>query len=208
MQTSQFVARVIATALMGQSSLLLDVGQGVPLSVTPFDGGNIPQDGCVPKTWTTSNAAIVTVDSSGYARAISAGSATISVTTGGQSAGVAVTVGGAPATFALTMTASGTGNGAVSSTPAGISCTANGGVATGTCTMPYTSGTVVTLTASPAAGHTFAGWAGACACTGTGSCQVTMSQARSVSVTFTAPVIFANVSAGRDFTCGLATNGT
>src|SRR6185295_8217484 len=43
----------------------------------------------------------------------------------------------------------------------------------------------VTLTASAAAGSTFAGWSGACA--GTGACQVTMSAAASVTASFALP---------------------
>ncbi len=69
----------------------------------------------------------------------------------------------------------GTGSGTVTSSPAGIDCGA-------TCSHSYTQGTVVTLTATPATGSTFAGWSGDCS--GTGSCTVTMSQARSVTATF------------------------
>jgi hypothetical protein len=43
----------------------------------------------------------------------------------------------------------------------------------------------VTLTATASAGSTFTGWSGAC--TGTGSCVVTMSAAKSVTATFTVP---------------------
>jgi hypothetical protein len=43
---------------------------------------------------------------------------------------------------------------------------------------------VVTLTAAPAAGSTFAGWSGVCS--GTGGCSVTMTVARTVTATFTA----------------------
>ncbi len=77
----------------------------------------------------------------------------------------------------LTVTRAGSGTGTVSSSPAGISCGSD-------CSESYASGTNVTLTASPAAGSTFAGWSGAC--TGTGSCAVTMSAARSVTATFNA----------------------
>jgi sugar lactone lactonase YvrE len=46
------------------------------------------------------------------------------------------------------------------------------------------AGTSVTLTATPAAGYTFSGWQGACS--GTGSCQVTMNGPESVSAQFAA----------------------
>ncbi len=72
----------------------------------------------------------------------------------------------------------GTGSGAVTSSPAGIAC--NPG-----CKASFSTGTVVTLTATPAVGSVFAGWSGAC--TGTGSCVVTMSQARAVIATFNLP---------------------
>ncbi len=65
----------------------------------------------------------------------------------------------------------------MSSSPAGINCGA-------TCTASYNSGTIVTLIAAPAAGSTFAGWSGG-ACSGTGSCSVTVSAAASVTATFT-----------------------
>jgi hypothetical protein len=77
--------------------------------------------------------------------------------------------------FALTVSKAGTGTGTVTSSPAGINCGA-------TCSASYDTGTSVTLTASPSAGSTFAGWSGAC--TGTGSCVVTMNAAQSVTATF------------------------
>jgi hypothetical protein len=80
-------------------------------------------------------------------------------------------------TFALTVTDAGTGSGSVASVPSGINCPS-------TCSANYASGTQVTLTATPASGSTFAGWSGAC--TGSGSCPVTMSAAESVTATFTA----------------------
>ncbi len=47
----------------------------------------------------------------------------------------------------------------------------------------YTDGTVVTLTPNPSTNYQFTGWAGAC--TGSGSCVVTMNAAKSVTATFT-----------------------
>ena len=77
----------------------------------------------------------------------------------------------------LTVVLAGTGTGTVTSAPAGITCGTD-------CTELYVSGTQVTLTASPASSSTFAGWAGG-GCTGTGSCVVSMTQAASVTATFT-----------------------
>ncbi len=78
-------------------------------------------------------------------------------------------------TFALTVAKAGTGSGTVTSSPAGISCGSD-------CSESYSSGTSVTLTAAPAAGSAFGGWSGAC--TGTGTCGVAMTAARSVTATF------------------------
>ena len=80
-------------------------------------------------------------------------------------------------TYALTVTLAGNGSGSVSSTPAGIACGSD-------CAESFSQGTVVTLTAAPASGSTFAGWTGAC--TGTGACTVTMDGAKTVTATFAA----------------------
>ncbi len=79
-----------------------------------------------------------------------------------------------PAGFTLTVSTTGQGSGAVASSPAGVSCGS-------TCTATYASGTAVTLTATAAAGSTFGGWSGAC--TGTGSCILSFTAARSVTAT-------------------------
>jgi hypothetical protein len=94
----------------------------------------------------------------------------------GDSAYTNVACGTTMATMMLTK--AGTGSGTVTSSPAGINCGA-------TCSFGFTSGTSVTLTATAAAGSTFTGWSGAC--TGTGSCVVIMSAAKSVTATFTVP---------------------
>ncbi|MFL6291875.1 MAG: InlB B-repeat-containing protein, partial [Thermoanaerobaculia bacterium] len=78
--------------------------------------------------------------------------------------------------FTLSVNKAGTGSGTVTSSPAGINCGVD-------CGEPYATGTVVTLTATPATGSTFTGWSGDC--TGTGTCVVTMTAAHSVTATFT-----------------------
>ena len=75
----------------------------------------------------------------------------------------------------LSVSAEGDGSGTVTSSPAGINCGA-------TCSHNYDHGSSVTLTATAAAGSSFTGWSGACS--GTGSCVVTMNSATSVAATF------------------------
>ncbi|MEM9978771.1 MAG: hypothetical protein AAF808_14185, partial [Cyanobacteria bacterium P01_D01_bin.2] len=78
-------------------------------------------------------------------------------------------------THTLSVSTTGTGSGSVSSDPAGINCG-------GTCAADFDHNTLVVLTASPESGSTFEGWSGACS--GTGTCVVTMDQAQSVTAEF------------------------
>ena len=82
-----------------------------------------------------------------------------------------------PINFTLITVKSGSGSGTITSAPAGINCG-------GDCSESYPTNTAVILTATPASGSTFAGWSGACS--GTGSCAVTMGVDRSVTATFNA----------------------
>lgn len=75
----------------------------------------------------------------------------------------------------LTVTKAGTGEGTVTSSPSGIACGTD-------CEEDFNDGTEVLLTASPASTSTFVGWTGACS--GTGTCQVSMTEAKTVSATF------------------------
>jgi RHS repeat-associated protein/uncharacterized repeat protein (TIGR02543 family) len=93
-----------------------------------------------------------------------------------MSAAKAVTATFVPATVALTITQSGTGTGTITSSPAGINCGA-------TCSASFNLNSSITLTAAANAGSTFTGWTGACTGT-TSSCTVTMSQAQTVSASF------------------------
>ena len=77
----------------------------------------------------------------------------------------------------LSVTPTGSADGAVTSSPAGIACGF-------TCSAKYAIGTSVTLTAVPAQGYTFAGWSGGCA--GIGACTVTMNAPVTVNASYTA----------------------
>lgn len=66
-------------------------------------------------------------------------------------------------------------SGSVTSTPAGISCSAS-------CAASFGEGMQVTLVANPSVGYAFSGWSGACS--GSGSCVVTMNQSQSVTANF------------------------
>lgn len=88
------------------------------------------------------------------------------------------TLSGSGTNRTLTVATSGTGSGAVTSNPAGISCGAD-------CSEAYATGTSVTLTASSAVGSYFSAWSGDCSGTSP-SCTVTMSAAKSATAIFTA----------------------
>lgn len=85
------------------------------------------------------------------------------------------TVPTSPATTVYLVTVSTVGSGSGVVTGSGVSCPS-------TCSQSYSAGTVVTLTAVPTSGSTFVGWSGACS--GTGSCRVTMNSAQNVAATF------------------------
>ncbi len=78
----------------------------------------------------------------------------------------------------LSVATAGSGTGTVASAPAGINCP-------GDCSESYTADAGVSLTAEPGSGSRFAGWSGG-GCSGTGTCQVTMSSDQAVTATFVA----------------------
>ncbi|HWJ55166.1 MAG TPA: IPT/TIG domain-containing protein, partial [Vicinamibacterales bacterium] len=103
----------------------------------------------------------------------------------------------APGPQTLTLSGAGTGTGTVTSqaglVPA-INCTITAGVTSGACSQSYPWGTSVTLTGSGTGGSTLSGWSGACA--GSGTCPVSMTQARNVTAAFIAPPQTLTVTGG------------
>ena len=92
---------------------------------------------------------------------------------------VTATFDNAQAPPVLNVRFAGTGVGTVSSNPAGISCAP-------TCSASFSVGTQVTLTETPAANSSFAGWSGG-GCSGTSTtCTVTLNSSEQVTATFNA----------------------
>lgn len=76
----------------------------------------------------------------------------------------------------LTVERAGGGSGTVTSSPAGIDCGND-------CSAQFANTTPITLTATPDANSTFTGWSGG-GCSGTGTCQLTLSANTTVTATF------------------------
>ena len=60
--------------------------------------------------------------------------------------------------FTLSLSATGSGSGTLTSNTGGINCTSTTGTTSGTCSASFASDTSVTLTATPATGSSFTGW--------------------------------------------------
>jgi uncharacterized repeat protein (TIGR02543 family) len=155
-------------------------------SARDASGGTVPG---VVIEWSSNNTSVATVSNNGNVTAVSLGTASIVAAGGGKNGVATITV--AQPSFVLTVLGVGTGSGTVFSTPAGIACAITDG--SGSCSATFSSGTVVTLTAT-AGGGQFTGWGGACA--GTGPCQLTMSEARSVTASFAPPTFTLTVTGG------------
>jgi len=92
---------------------------------------------------------------------------------------------GSGSSQAASLTVNITGDGSVQSTPSGVACSGS------VCSGSFAEGTAVSLTPVPAAGETFTGWGGACS--GTGACTVTISSAQTVTATFAASAMTAQL---------------
>ena len=108
---------------------------------------------------------------SGWSGAGCSGTGQCTVTMGITNTGVTATFTRDPL---LTVSKIGDGTGTVTSTDGDINCGA-------TCNYSYTPNTVVTLNASPNSGYFFTGWS---ACSGTGSCAITVTSDTTVTASF------------------------
>src|SRR5207245_2696895 len=147
---------------------------GTPVTIT---GTNFTGASAVRFNGTSAN--FTATSSTSISATVPSGATTgpLSVTTPGGTATSASSFTVAVQRFTLTVSKTGLiASGTVTSSPAGINCGA-------TCSATYTSGTVVTLTATPGFLSVFIGWSGCDADSGT-TCTVTMSAAREVTANF------------------------
>ena len=180
-----------ATALFsGVASYPLDVGVGGSASGTvTSDVGGINCGATCSATYADGTVVTLTATAAGGSSFVGwsgdcSGTSTTCIVTMSQARSAFANF-GAPQTLTVTKTGSGTGT--VTSDIAGINCGA-------TCSASFGDGTVVTLTASVSSGSIFTGWSGDCS--GTGTCTVTMSAARSVTATFVAAYTLAVTKTG------------
>jgi hypothetical protein len=110
--------------------------------------------------------------------------------------------GGLPGQSSNNLTISTLGKGRVTTSPGGIDCGS-------TCSASFSTDQSVTLTATPDLGYIFAGWSGG-GCSGTGTCTVTMSSARTVTAAFAGTGSTCTYSLGTQQTTadGLGATGT
>lgn len=88
--------------------------------------------------------------------------------------------------YTVTVTKAGAGSGLITSSPSGISCGS-------TCSLDFTAGTTVILTATPSGDNVFDGWSTTsgkvCGCTGTSTCTLsTIDADKDCTATFSQPV--------------------
>ena len=170
-------ARNVGATFVGASQVTLNVSTTAGGVVTSIPGGINCGTTCAAGFALGANVSVVATPSPGYQFSGWGGACTgtnVCDLVMDASKSVSATFAPVPVgQYALTV--QDIGNGTIVSAPPGINC--------GTiCANSFPTGTLVTLTATPAPGSAFAGWGGAC--TGLGGCVVLMDQLQTVTATF------------------------
>jgi len=162
------------------------------IAIGNLSGGGPAQDLTNKVRWVSSDVGVATIDQAGLATSVGAlgdiststitaiattSSGSVITATGTQS----MVPGGTVNLPTLTLYKVGLGDGTITSSPAGLTCGPHA-----TCTGNFQLGATVTLTATPAAGSSFAGWSANCTSSGT-SCTIIMGNNDTVGAIFNVP---------------------
>ena len=161
--TLAIIPTTASATFVGETTQFIALGNLIGSAATQNLTGNV--------TWSSSDVSVATIDQNGLATAVQANTIPNSTTItaiGTSSTGslisatsvLSVLSGGSVNLPTLAVYMAGTGTGTITSSPGTIDC---GSAAAGaTCSGTFTLGTVVTLTATPAAGSVFGGWSSNC----------------------------------------------
>ncbi|WP_373069763.1 InlB B-repeat-containing protein [Gemmatimonas sp.] len=173
-----------ANAVVTGDPLRLEITRTMQLSAAVLDGA---QRIITTRTvnWSSSALGVMSVNANGLVTAVSTGTATITAATAGRVSTVSVRSVPLPAALTIVSTSS-SGQATVRSVPAGVDCTVNGSVLTGTCSFTFPGDASVALTTTPATLSELLSWTNDCSAAIGATCTIATSQARTVGVTLRA----------------------
>jgi len=169
-------ANVVAT---GQP-LRMEITRTMQLTASVIDGAQRVITGRTVN-WSSSAPSVMSVSASGLVTALTTGTATITAETAGRASSVAVRSVPLPAALTIVSTST-SGQATVRSAPAGIDCTVNASVLTGTCSFTFPGDAQVVLTTTPAALSELLSWTNDCSTATGATCTIATSQTRTVGV--------------------------
>jgi Carboxypeptidase regulatory-like domain len=183
------IGRVVNSAGQGIAHayiVLFDAaGNSVGFGATTDSNGNFVAGGLPTGSYTVQATRTVC---SGMESAWYGTHSPVAVTAPASISGIDIAFGVTPTKPLLTVLLAGSGSGSVTSTPTGIVCPS------GACTAPFSPGTV-SLAPHTTTGSIFTGWSGG-GCSGTGSCDISLTADTTVTATFGTATFEITTSAG------------
>lgn len=159
------------------SGVITSAPSGISCAITAGITGGTCSSTFPPNTVVTLTATPSGLSSfSGYTGGCTGTTCTLTMATGITSSVTAQFA--APPTLSLSAASGSEGGGTLTSTPTALACTLSNVAASGTCSAAFALNTSVTVSQVPANGSVFVQWAGACS--GSGTCVVSLLQSRAV----------------------------
>ena len=159
------------------SGVITSAPSGISCAITAGSTGGTCSSTFPPNAVVTLTATPSGLSSfSGYTGGCTGTTCTLTMATGITSSVTAQFA--APPTLSLSAASGSEGGGTLTSTPTALACTLSNVAASGTCSAAFALNTSVTVSQVPANGSVFVQWAGACS--GSGTCVVSLLQSRAV----------------------------